>query len=411
MRIALVAYEYDGVASGGGIGTYVRHAAAMLHDSGHSVEVFTASADAEDADAQPWPVNRVAAGRGDFPQLIVAAFARRHAADAFDVVEGPEYGADAAGIAAAFREVALVVKLHAPSFTIDASNAHNISTRTKARYAIGALRRGRWPRLPWTYRAAKDPERAHTLAADEVAANSVATAERVKAAWGLHPARLSVVPLPFTPPQDLLGVPARTDTRTILFLGRVEVRKGVLDLARAIPLVCAKMPDLKFRFVGRILNHPDDHRPLSDHICELAGNYADRVELVGGVAHDEVVRALSAADICVLPSDWEAAGFTCLEAMAAARGVIASSAGGMAEVIDPGVTGLLVPPRDPVRLADAILSLMRDPERRVGMGMAARQAANTMRQPDVIAPQQLASYSRAIMVAAARNAALGTEGG
>jgi glycosyltransferase involved in cell wall biosynthesis len=404
MRIALLSFEYDGKASGGGIGTYVRQAAAMLHGCGHCVEVFTAEVgDASGGDV-PWAVHRVDAARADFAAAIVPIFSQRHGAHPFDVVEGPEYGADAASVAAAFREIALVVKLHAPGFTIAASNAHYISCRTKLRFILGALRRGRWPHVPWRYRPAEDVERRHTLEADEVAANSAATAKRIQAMWGVRRSRLSVVPLPFTPSDALLAIPAATTTNTILFLGRVEVRKGVLDLARAIPLICAEVSGLRFRFVGRILDHPGDHRPLSDHIRELAGGDADAVELTGGVSYGEVVDALRNADICVLPSDWEAAGFTCLEAMAAARGVVASSAGGMAEMIDPEVTGILIPPRDPARIAAAVLALVRDPTRRIAMGTAARQAAATMRRPDVIAPQQLASYSRAIAVAATRRA-------
>ena len=82
--------------------------------------------------------------------------------------------------------------------------------------------------------------------------------------------------------------------------------------------------------------------------------------------------------------------------MAAARGVIGSSAGGMTEIIDHGRTGLLIPPRDPNLIAAAILELLRDPTRRIAMGAAARAHVTTAFAPDVIAPLQEASYVRAI---------------
>jgi glycosyltransferase involved in cell wall biosynthesis len=92
--------------------------------------------------------------------------------------------------------------------------------------------------------------------------------------------------------------------------------------------------------------------------------------------------------------------------MAAARGVIGTSAGGMAEIVEHGRTGLLVPPRDPKAIADAILALLRDPERRIAMGHAARAHVTTAYAPDVIAPLQEASYRRAIERAKVRRCGL-----
>jgi glycosyltransferase involved in cell wall biosynthesis len=129
------------------------------------------------------------------------------------------------------------------------------------------------------------------------------------------------------------------------------------------------------------------------------------VEIVGGVPYDVLAKEFENADSCVFPSDWEASGYVCLEAMAAARGVIGSSAGGMAEIIEHGRTGLLVPPRNPRAIADAILTLLRDPERRIAMGRAAREYVTTAYSPDAIGPLQEASYMRAIERAKARCAA------
>jgi glycosyltransferase involved in cell wall biosynthesis len=120
------------------------------------------------------------------------------------------------------------------------------------------------------------------------------------------------------------------------------------------------------------------------------------VEYVDGVPYDQVHRYYAESDICVLPSIWENFPNVCLEAMSAARGVVGSSAGGMAEMIDDGRTGLLMPPRNPRAIADAILRLLREPDRRMEMGRAARQHVRTAYAPEVIAPLQEASYVRAI---------------
>ena len=92
--------------------------------------------------------------------------------------------------------------------------------------------------------------------------------------------------------------------------------------------------------------------------------------------------------------------------MAAARGVIGSSAGGMAEIIEEGRTGLLVPPRDPKAIAAAIVKFLKEPERRIAMGRAAREHVLRTYSADRIAPLQESSYARAIQRAKTRTAAL-----
>ena len=120
------------------------------------------------------------------------------------------------------------------------------------------------------------------------------------------------------------------------------------------------------------------------------------VELIDAVPYAGIAPALANAGICVFPSVWEASGFVCKEAMSAARAVIASDAGGMAEIIDHGRTGLLIPPRDPRALAAAIIELLRDPVRRTAIGLAAREHITAAFAPEVIAPLQEAIYLRAI---------------
>lgn len=403
MRIALVAYEYDGVASGGGIGTYVRNVARMLADAGYHVAIFAGGETS--AVAHPsaaLSVYHVGGPRETFVDTVVPVFAKAHHERPFDVVEGPEYGADASGIAARFPELPLVVKLHAPSFSILEANRQHIPWSARMRFAIGGLLRGRLSPDPWRYDSRNDRERLHALQADLVVGNSRATADLVAAQWHLAPERLSALSMPYAPTREVLEIAGEPDTPTILFLGRIEVRKGVLDLARAIPLVKRRHTDARFRFVGRDLPHPADRRPLSDHIRRLAGRFENAVEIPGAVDYDRVPSELAGATVCVFPSTWEAAGLVCLEAMAAARPVIGSSSGGMAEFIEPGVTGLLVPPFAARRIAESINALLDDPAARRAMGAAARTAVLSKYAPAQIAGPQVATYVQAIANAAKR---------
>jgi glycosyltransferase involved in cell wall biosynthesis len=80
-----------------------------------------------------------------------------------------------------------------------------------------------------------------------------------------------------------------------------------------------------------------------------------------------------AADIFCLPSWWEAAPLSLLEAMATGLAVVASRVGDIPKIVEDGVSGLLVPPRDPSSLTEALKELCLDPERRTAMGLQARR--------------------------------------
>ena len=206
------------------------------------------------------------------------------------------------------------------------------------------------------YVSGVDPmERGHARDADEIVSPSRALAMQLIDEWGLDARRVVTIPLPFEPSEALLRIPADTDTSVVTFLGRLESRKGVLDVARAIPRVLAEIPNARFRFVGAPEPSPVSGMDMRQYLERELAAHGESVELVGPVPLEQVPDALARTDLCVLPSVWENFPFSCLEAMAAARGVVGSSAGGMAEMLDGGRVGLLVPPRNPRALASAII--------------------------------------------------------
>jgi glycosyltransferase involved in cell wall biosynthesis len=176
----------------------------------------------------------------------------------------------------------------------------------------------------------------------------------------------------------------------------------VINLARAIPLVLDKAPDTCFRFVGRPIGHPRTGEDMDVCLRRLLGAYSRAVEFLGYVPYEKLPDVFAETSICVFPSIWENFPNTCLESMAAARAVVGSSAGGMADMIDSGRNGLLTPPERPRRLEHAILSLLENPDRAASMGAAARETVLARYCPEAIGPVHEASYSRAMMRARPR---------
>ena len=406
-RLALVSYECHG-ALAGGIGTWVRSTAAMMAGRGYAVDVFAAKQPEMAPSLGGARLHLVEATRATFPRAVAEAFGAVHRARPFDLVEGREYGGDLAGIAAEFPELPRIVKLATADFIIEDINRRALTAGQKARFLAGAVRRGRWPQPYWRVPAPERAgERETTLGAHAVTSPSGALIRETARRWPIDTGRTVVIPHAFAPSASLLAMDPDSETQRIVFLGRLEVRKGVLDFAAAIPRILKAFPEARFRFVGRSLPLPGTRRDIADVIEARLGRHAARAEFTGGLDHAAAMAALGDADIVVLPSHFEAFGFVALEAMAAARGVVASSAGGMAEIVEDGRTGRLVPPRSPAAIARAVNDLLADPARRKAMGRAARERVLTAYAPEVIAPMQEALYAR--VAEQARQAAAGAQ--
>lgn len=405
MRIAFVSREYAGVGSGGGIGTYVRNAAQMLASRGHDIEVFTEGQPAGTLFEGGIRVSVADCQAMRFAEAVVPQFEATHRANPFDVVETAEYGADAAIIFERFPEIARVVKLHTASFQLEAMNEAYLTFATKLRFMMGALRRGRFPSPFWgRYSAETDPERRMTLSADEISAPSAAILAWTGKVWEIDPGSLSVIPNVYVPTAPILDADPAGRKPLVTFVGKLETRKGVIELARAIPLILRARPETRFRFVGRVLLHPATAQPLDEVIMKLAGSAASaHIEFTGPVDYSKIAGHLTESSVAVFPSYWENYGYVCLEAMAAGCGVVASSTGGMAELITQNETGWLIPAKDPQAIAKAVIALLADPTMSAAMGGKARASVLDCYSNEAIGPLQEASYRRAILRAKMRS--------
>ncbi|TMA35945.1 MAG: glycosyltransferase family 4 protein [Deltaproteobacteria bacterium] len=148
-------------------------------------------------------------------------------------------------------------------------------------------------------------------------------------------------------------------------VGRLAWQKGLDDLLAAARLVCARVPRARFFVIG-------GGRDAAQVAAAAAAPGLDgAVTLLG--QRDDVPELLAAMDIIVQSSRREAMAQATLEAMAAARPVVSTATVGADEAIEDGVSGLIVPVRDPEALADRLVGLAVDPARRLALGQAARR--------------------------------------
>jgi phosphatidylinositol alpha-mannosyltransferase len=157
----------------------------------------------------------------------------------------------------------------------------------------------------------------------------------------------------------------------ILFVGRLEKRKGLRYLLRAFERVKAKHPDTRLIVAG---GYNDRQRRGYERWVTEAG--LRDVEFVGYVSNEDLPRYQHSAHIFCAPNTGnESQGIILLEAMAAGRPVVASNIEGFAGVITHGVEGLLVRPKDSDGLAEALLELVEDADMRREIGARAAERA------------------------------------
>ena len=189
---------------------------------------------------------------------------------------------------------------------------------------------------------------------------------------GIPDSRIRVVPTGvetdrFRPDlRDPSRLRSSPSARVVLFPGRPTIVKGAAVLARAIPKVLREMPNVEFAFTG---GRAEEFL----RIVDLSDEVRRRIRFLGYVPFEELPAIYASADVVVAPTFYENLPARVLEAMASAVPVVASSVGGIPEVVVPGKTGSLSPPGDADALARALLVLLKDDELRTRLGAEARR--------------------------------------
>ncbi|MCV2491097.1 glycosyltransferase [Geodermatophilus sp. YIM 151500] len=213
---------------------------------------------------------------------------------------------------------------------------------------------------------------------------------------GLCSERVSIVPCGvdtavFTPRGPVAPRSARP---RLLVLGRLVERKGQDDAVRGL----AAVPGAELVVVGGPPAGGLDGDPEVRRLRAVAAavGVADRLVFTGAVARDEVPAWIRSADVVLAVPWYEPFGITPLEAMACGRPVVATAVGGLVDTVADGVTGELVPPRDPVRLGAVLAALLADPDRRAAYGAAGVKRARARYRWSRVVADTEAVYRRVL---------------
>lgn len=379
MRICLLSREYPPDTGFGGIATFTKHLAHGLKNLGHDVVVVALAKDkAKLADDNGIPVHRVEAY--PFTSKLSALsmcipyskyvlfcctalwdkFAQLHAEKPFDVIDTPELLAEGI-IPAVTQTVPQVIRLYTPHSKFIAEKLHNVVPSFDHQF-VALL------------------ERIAMLEAAVLTSPSNDLAEFVAGDLGIKQSQIQIVRNPidtqiFTPDGDKALPP--TEKLRLLFVGRLEGRKGITYLVDAIPKIVAACPNVEFVIIGDDTTTAEGmtsvltglKKSLSDSNCAKYVTFIDRISL------DALPSYYRSADISVVPSVYDNSPYTCLEAMACGRPVIGTDAGGTKEYIEHNVSGLIIPACDSNAIAEACIKLLTDKAERTRLSQGARQRA------------------------------------
>lgn len=376
MKIAYFSYELPPDLPKGGIGTYQLQIAEGMAAAGHTVFIFSASPfnEGEEKNGLITVVRIKANSPAVFNEKLPGIFSAYHEKEKFDIAECPEIHHHGTFLLNGSYKIPLTIRLHASNFLVESYKKKYTSFFAKLRFSIGAWRRGNFSKGWGYYDKEKDPEYHIAGKAGFITAPSEAMKSYAVDLWSLPPEKIRVIPNPFRAPSALVNAENKTCKNEVLFFGRLNVLKGLVNLTHAAKKFLNENDDWSVRFIGDDGPGPYGKKSMRTWMKHQLKKYSDRVIFEDGMKQELLYDRINEAAFIVLPSLFEAFSYTCAEAMAAGKAVIGSREGGMKDLLENGKAGLLVDPMNTEEIFTAMNKLAGHDQLREQLGCKARQA-------------------------------------
>lgn len=402
MRHLIVSRELPPAAyPAGGIGTYVANISRLLADAGETVHLIgqrwrgAPDERVEECDHR-LVTHRVSADQAldgssaevallhdtSFPAQAWgwnAALRAEQLVEAYgiDVIEAQEWEAPlyyfllrrALGLGPS-RQPPCIIQLHSPSEYI--------------------WRHNKWPLSLPGYVPMRRQEEYCIASADALLCPSHYLAREAEERYRLGAGSVTVIPIPLGRFQVASRKPESFAVGPVMYVGRLEPRKGLTEFVEAAIQVAPDFPGARFEFLGADTPYRDG-LTMTRHLRQrIPRPLSDRFAFRGVVRRDALVDALAGGSFAVVPSRWENFPNSCIEAMASGLPVLASPNGGMVEMVTDGTTGWIAASQAPKDLAAALRrGLSASPDERAAMGRAAASAIRAQCGADTVVAAQL----------------------
>ncbi len=388
MKILMLSWEYPPVLVGG-LGRHVHALATTLARTGHDVTVVTRASPGTPRDEVTEGVRVLRAAEdpidlGDDGNMLPWALAFNHALTRVALAAGPDFDVVhahdwlVAHAAVTLRDhlgVPLVATIHATEAGRHQGwlpHPHNRSIHGVERWLTASAARV----IVCSAFMRGEVQREFDLPADrvDVVHNGVDVLR-----WHARPRAVAAARARFASPE----------TPLITYAGRLVYEKGVQHAIAALPRLRLRHPGLRFVVIGDGPYRGElEQQVLDARLC-------DAVTFTGFLAGHDLPAVMAASDCYVVPSIYEPFGMVALEAGAVGAPVAVAATGGLAEIIEDGVTGVTFTGQDPDALADAVSSLLIDTEYSRTLARRARRRVREEFNWAAIAAQTVTVYAAA----------------
>ena len=395
LKVCLISQEYPPETGWGGIGTYTYHLAHGLAKADHRTTVIsyqvTAQCCYDDDGVTVWRIPNAQCrswlskstgfllGRG-YSSLWLRSRAAFRQIDAlvaengpFDIIEAPLWNGEGAAYSRQSR-TPLIIRLQTPGF-----QSAGILTK-KPNRAVERL------------------ERKSLARATLIMTISRSVGDLVAGYYGVDRSKIRLAPLgiPLSPVDGPLFEAA---SHRLLYVGRLEQRKGTQELIEALPSMLIQDPLLTVDIVGKDTGQAPGGGSYEDYCRRLVpAKLRERVKFHGFVSEKVLEDFYRSCDVFVAPSRYESFGLIYLEAMRYGKPVIGTRAGGIPEIVDNTV-GRLVDVNKPDQISQAVIDLMKKPSQRRELGAAGFKLVRQRFTMEEMIRRSLEIYAEAIDLA------------